>query len=118
MLAQVGLAPRVLDLALVVEPVGKGCAVLGDVDDLRRIVLVQAQQEVVQTFGVDLPTHLGVLAALLHGSDIQRRILACLANNAGVKVDAQEVNGRLMMAMSSACGSTICPSNSSSMSSG
>ena len=51
------------DAAVVPADVGEGGAVLGDVDRRRRVVLVHADEEVVEAVGVDLPAHGGVRAS-------------------------------------------------------
>ncbi len=105
MLAQVVGAPLIRHVVAPVPLVVKGGAVLGDEHAARGIVLMDAQQDVSQTLGVDFPGHLRIAGARNRGDilvTLGSRVmvccragrsswLACPDDGAGVVIDAQKI---------------------------
>src|SRR3954452_25276383 len=95
MRAQVLEPLRVLDAAVDHRGVVVGRPVLGDEDRHVAVVAAQAQQQLVETFGVDLPAHRGRGRRPRGGLDAERRAARIRRDALGlVVVDAEEVDRR------------------------
>jgi hypothetical protein len=93
-LLQIGRTALVACAAGVVRAITIARAVLGDIDLGGLIVLMNAGEDIIQPWGIDLPAHLGVLLAREYRLWQVIRGLVVADDGSGVIVEAQKVGWR------------------------